>query len=138
MHMSQTQPEIAGIVIAFAPHAARSPAAAQGMCLTPLDRIVVTTWQDRARLVGFDRMVIHDRDPGDATEVGNFLSVYRSGQAWSRWGFARHGHVVRAWCCLTLADVGEFSCMAEALEDVLEGMAQVATRGRARRVGSAA
>ncbi len=79
----------------------------------------VSTWQDRARLAGYDRMVIHARDEGDASEVGNFLSVYRKDQAWSRWGFARSGARVRAWCCLTGADVGEFATLGEALQTVL-------------------
>ena len=83
----------------------------------------VSFWQDRARQAGFDRMVIHDRDDGDASEVGNFLSVYLSGQAWSRWGFARAGASIRAWCCLTGADVGEFASMNEALAAVLRGAA---------------
>ncbi len=82
-------------------------------------------WQDRARQAGFDRMVIHDRDEGDASEVGNFLSVHLRGQAWSRWGFARGGNTVRAWCCLTGADVGEFASMNEALTAVLRGAGDV-------------
>ncbi len=81
----------------------------------------VSFWQDRARHAGYDRMVIHDRDEGDASEVGNFLSVYLHGQAWSRWGFARCGASVRAWCCLTGADIGEFGSMNEALSVVLRG-----------------
>ena len=68
-------------------------------------------------------MVIHNRDCGDAQEVGNFLSVYRRGESWSRWGFARYGAVIRAWCCLSGADVGEFASLAQALASVLNGMA---------------
>ena len=117
--MAPTQSAVEGVVVSFAFHAARAPSALQGSCLTPHDRIDVTAWQERAGQAGFDRMVIHDRDDGDASEVGNFLSVYRSGQAWSRWGFARSGRRLRAWCCLTGADVGEFDSMADALEQVL-------------------
>ncbi len=82
-------------------------------------------WQDRARHAGYDRMVIHDRDEGDASEVGNFLSVHLSGQAWSRWGFSRAGASINAWCCLTGADVGEFASMNEALTAVLRGAGDV-------------
>ena len=85
----------------------------------------VGIWQDKARQAGYDRMVIHDRDEGDASEVGNFLSVYLRGQAWSRWGFARSGSSIRAWCCLTGADVGEFASMNEALTAVLRGSEDV-------------
>ncbi len=82
----------------------------------------VAAWQDRAKLAGYDRMVIHDRDEGDASEVGNFLSVYRRGQAWSRWGFARSGARIGAWCCLTGADVGDFASLSDALQSVLTGV----------------
>ncbi len=117
--MAPTQSEVEGVVISFALRAARAPSALHGTCLTPHDRIDISAWQERAVLAGFDRMVIHDRDDGDASEVGNFLSVYCCGQAWSRWGFARAGRRLRAWCCLTGADVGEFDSMADALEHVL-------------------
>ena len=82
-------------------------------------------WQERASKAGYDRMVIHDRDEGDASEVGNFLSVYLRGQAWSRWGFARGGACIRAWCCLTGADVGEFDSLNAALTAVLRGAGDV-------------
>lgn len=79
-------------------------------------------WHDAARLAGYDRLVIHNRDCGDAQEVGNFLSAYRRGDAWSRWGFARRGAIIRAWCCLTGADVGEFATLTEAFASVLNGL----------------
>ena len=81
-------------------------------------------WREAARDAGYDRMVIHDRDEGDASEVGNFLSVHRSGQAWSRWGFARAGTRIRSWCCLSGADVGEFASLNEALSTVLAGVSE--------------
>ena len=105
-------------VVSFAAHAARK-AGTQGVCLTPQDRMQVSIWQDKARLAGYDRMVIHDRDEGDASEVGSFLSVHRSGQAWSRWGFARAGARIRVWCSLTGADAGDFASLSEALQAVL-------------------
>jgi hypothetical protein len=142
--MSLTQPEVAGVVISFAFHAARADAsvqreAAQGRCLTPHDRIIVTRWQDRARAAGFDRMVIHDRDEGDASDVGNFLSVHCNGQSWSRWGFARAGRQIRAWCCLTGSDVGQFATLDDALAAVLENVAVKAgaLKSRVANVGRA-
>ena len=119
MRMALILSEVECVVISFALRAARAPSALHGSCLTPHDRIDITAWQERATLAGFDRMVIHDRDDGDASDVGNFLSVHRSGEAWSRWGFARAGGRLRAWCCLSGADVGEFDSMADALEQVL-------------------
>lgn len=121
--MTEGQADAMGTIVSFALHAARAPATVQGTCLTPQDRMTVSAWRDRARLAGFERMVIHDRDAGDALEVGNFLSVHRCGQAWSRWGFARAGRTIRAWCCLSGADIGQFDTLAEALAAVLEGSA---------------
>ncbi len=118
--MPLRQPALANTVISFALHAARSSCIAHETCLTPQDRMQVNSWRDRARQAGYDRMVIHDRDEGDASEVGNFLSLYARGQAWSRWGFARSGGRVRAWCCLTGTDVGEFVSLSEAFQAVLQ------------------
>lgn len=142
--MASTQPAPADTVVSFAFHAAKAAQTLQGACLTPHDRMQMSAWHDKARLAGYDRMVIHDRDEGDASEVGNFLSVYRRGQAWSRWGFARSGARIRAWCCLTGADVGDFASLSDALHSVLAGTAaqprtatvtQLITRAR---LGSAA
>ena len=133
--MPSTQ-SVAGTVISFALHASRAPSEVQGSCLTPQDRMQVSFWQDRARQAGYDRMVIHDRDEGDASEVGNFLSVYLRGQAWSRWGFARAGSCIRAWCCLTGADIGEFHSMNEALGAVLPGASDAGARETSRQSAS--
>jgi len=76
-------------------------------------------WRERARLLGYDRMVIHDREPGDFAEMGNFLSLYRVGESWSRWVFARKGSVVSAWCSLTGADLGEYPSLQVAFQTVM-------------------
>jgi hypothetical protein len=127
--MSKPLSQVAGVVVDFAAHGGRHQLAAQAgsfsraTCLTPRDRIEVTRWQERARKSGYDRMVIHDRDALDDMDVGNFLSVYRSGEAWSRWGFVRDGAIIRSWCCLSGADVGEFENLSDSLEAVLVGSA---------------
>ena len=92
--------------------------------LTPRDRMDISDWQEAARTAGYDRMVIHDRDYGDAQEVGNFLSVYRRGESWSRWGFARQGRTINGWCCLTSTDMGQFGSLGEALGAILGGEVQ--------------
>ena len=85
----------------------------------------VSDWRDAARTAGYDRMVIHSRDYGDAQEVGDFLSVYRRGQSWSRWGFARQGRFISGWCCLTSMDMGRFDSLNDALGAVLAGRLSV-------------
>lgn len=129
--MAAIQPEVADNVIAFPLRPARrsNPAC----CLTPRDRMVLTAWHDKARVAGYDRMVIHERDAGDAADVGNFLSIHRNGETWSRWGFAREGEVIRAWCSISNADMGEFASLEEALVSVLTGSASQAVARRKTR-----
>ena len=117
--MSLFQPEVACAVLSFAQFASQASSSAGRACLTARDRIDLANARERARLAGFDRLVVHERDQGDASDVGEFLTVYESGQVWSRWGLARAGAAVRAWCCLTGVDAGEFRTLREAFAAVL-------------------
>jgi hypothetical protein len=87
--------------------------------LTSRDRIEVSNWHEDARQLGFDRLVIHERESFDPPETGSFLSVYRTGQAWSSWGIMRRGASVQAWCSKTGADVGPFPSISDALMHLL-------------------
>ena len=64
-------------------------------------------------------MNIHECDGDTDGEYGDFVCLHRTGEAWSRWGFARKGARINVWCCLTGADIGEFPSMAAAFEAVL-------------------
>ena len=125
--MSFIQPEVADSVVLFAQYASRATVPANQSSLTSRDRMDLANMRERAELAGFDRLVVHDRDHGDASDVGDFLTVYRGGEAWSRWGFARAGNTVRAWCSLTGVDIGEFRTLREAFGAVLfnEGQAEL-------------
>ena len=79
------------------------------------DRMDVALWQSRLRHLGYDRVVIHERNAGDPPEVESFLSIYREGDAFARWGVARRGDRVLAWCSATGEDVGGFASVGEAL-----------------------
>jgi hypothetical protein len=79
------------------------------------DRIEVAKWRENACNFGYDRLVIHERAAGDPPEVGSFLSVYRRGEPWSRWGVTRMGDGIVAWCCVTGTDVGRFATVESAL-----------------------
>jgi hypothetical protein len=74
-----------------------------------------TMWQEAARLHGFDRLVVHERSPDDPPDVQSFISLYRHGEQWARWGIARSGGSVLAWCSVTGADIGRFASVADAL-----------------------
>ena len=123
--MDEFETKVEGIVISFTRRMASTTAPANASCFTPRDRMDVSDWRDAARAAGYDRMVIHNRDYGDAQEVGDFLSMSRRGQSWSRWGFARQGRFVNGWCCLTSMDMGRFDSLNDALGAVLAGRASV-------------
>jgi hypothetical protein len=78
-----------------------------------------TMWQEAARRHGFDRLVVHERAPDDPPDVESFISLYRRGEQWARWGIARCGSSVLAWCSFTGADVGRFASVADALSALL-------------------
>ena len=87
--------------------------------LTSRDRIEVRNWQEGARRFGYDRLVIHNREACDPPDVESFLSIYRAGDPWSRWGLTRHGSTVSAWCSTTGIDLGPFSSVSDALTTIL-------------------
>ncbi len=117
--MDHSQSEVVCIVLPFVP---RPRAAAY---LTPLDRAEIDRWREHSRACGYDRMVIHEREPGDFPEMGNILCLHRKGEAWSRWVFARQGAVVTVWCSKTGIDVGEFSTLDAAFRAVMPAPADV-------------
>jgi hypothetical protein len=101
----------------------------RGARLSLRDRMDVATWQESARQFGYDRLVIHERMPLDPEDVDSFLSIYRRGEAWSRWGIARCGATVLAWCSVSGMDVGRYDTVSEALGMLFTGTA-VGTRVR--------
>jgi hypothetical protein len=87
--------------------------------LTARDRIEVARWQQDAHRLGYDRLVIHEREWFDPADVGSFLSIYRAGEPWARWGITRKGMSVLAWCSLTGDDFGPFVSVSDALLTIL-------------------
>jgi hypothetical protein len=83
--------------------------------LTARDRIEVARWRHDAQRLGYDRLVIHEREWLDPPDVGSFLSIYRMGEPWARWGLTRKGMSVLAWCSLTGDDFGPFVSVSDAL-----------------------
>ncbi len=114
----QLQVVSGGNVIPFAPRPH-----AVGARLSIKDRMDVTSWQEPAFAQGYDRLVIHERAPCDPPEVDSFLSIYRRGEPWSRWGVARCGSSITAWCSVSGMDLGQFGSMGEALGSLLGGAA---------------
>lgn len=111
--MQVTQPEVAGIVVRFVPRTAGR------VHLSALDRAEIEAWRDYVSRVGFDRMIIHEREPGDHAEVGNFVALHRRGEAWAHYNFARKAQAVIAWCGVSGADIGAYATIGEAFRHVL-------------------
>lgn len=78
------------------------------------DRMEIALWQSRLCRLGYDRVVIHERNQSDPPELESFLSIYREGEAFAQWGLARRGDSVLAWHSVTGADVGCFDSVDEA------------------------
>jgi hypothetical protein len=114
------QPEVAYVsrinVVPFRPRPVEP-----GASLSLRDRMAVTLWREAATAAGYDRLVIHERSALDPPEVECFLGVYRRGEAWARWGIARCGAQLTAWCSATGRDIGRFASMEDALRAVLAG-----------------
>ncbi len=110
--MTRLRSEVECIIIPFP---FRPPAAG----LTARDRIEVGNWREDARLLGYDRLVIHNREPFDPPDSDGFLSIYRTGEPWSRWGLTRRGSAIQAWCSKTGADLGPFASVSDALSAIL-------------------
>jgi hypothetical protein len=109
MVMAQTQPRKSGSILVFRP---AEPTCAS---LTIRDRMQVEGWRESARDFGYDRLVIHEHQPGDPPEVGSFLSVYRCGEPWARFGVTRMGDSIVAWCSTTSVNLGRFASIGQAL-----------------------
>jgi hypothetical protein len=118
--MGVEQPSVGATVVQF-PGPARSEAR-----FHVRDRVEIARWRETAAGWGFDRLAIYESG-SEAPEPGDYLCAYRCGEPWARWGFARRGAQIWAWCCRSGADVGSFATIAEALASILPG----AERGRA-------
>ena len=53
-----------------------------------------------------------------SSDTGPFAMLYRAGQSWASWGVVRQGRSVLLWDCITLADIGRFPSMIDALAAV--------------------
>ncbi|MGI4798153.1 MAG: hypothetical protein ACRYF2_18700 [Janthinobacterium lividum] len=99
-----------GIVVGFA--TVRTPA-------IPLDgrgpavHLAEFTARDRSDLEAW--MAADRRVSMCASEFGVFAMLYRGGAPWAAWGVVRQERTVLVWDCVTLADIGRFPSMFDAL-----------------------
>lgn len=89
--------------------------------LSMRDRMDVLALRELARGLGYDRMVIHERQPGDPPELESVLGIYRRGEAWCAWWLARRGAEIRAWSGVHGTEAGPWPTLAAALAALTGG-----------------
>lgn len=109
-----------GNVVAFRPRPSNA--------LTYRDQLELDRWRAHLRSCGFSRVEIHTREDIDPPDVENFAALYRAGQAWSEYGFARLGGQVLVWSSAG-GDFGRFPTVSDAMVALLP----VAMRPRSRK-----
>ena len=90
-----------------APHALASRQRNQQACFTLRDREDLEDWSTADHLVSIC-----------SSDTGPFAMLYQAGRKWASWGVARQGRSVLLWDCVTLADIGVFPSMIDALAAV--------------------
>ena len=56
-----------------------------------------------------------DVDRTDNDGIGQFALVFEGAKAWASWAISRDNGKVLVWDCVTMADLGRFDCMQQAL-----------------------
>jgi len=57
--------------------------------------------------------------------TGQFAMIYQGEEPWASWAISREGGRILVWDCVTLADIGRFDGMRQALAAVPGGRPQV-------------
>ena len=89
----------------------------------------VIRFEGRQVAAGFtcrDLVELQDWDTGGrrievdpcADRMGQYAMIYRGQEPWASWAITREGGRVLVWDCISLADVGRFDCMRDALDAV--------------------
>ena len=90
------------------------------------DRMDAMAWDTAQAGPAGASLTIHDRQPADAPEVGDYLGIYRANDRWAVWGVAREGAVIKIWHGPSGADLGSFANMRHALAAI--GLASIQPR----------
>ena len=79
------------------------------------DRAALQSWNRRAALSGYGRLVIEPGCPGAGPDCAPYAAIYIRDDPWSRWGLTRGENGITVWCSRTGADCGTFDSMDLAL-----------------------
>jgi hypothetical protein len=112
MMANQTETDPGGVVVPFV---RRRP---QPTRMTMSERIFMLRWADEARSHGVRAVRIHEPEPGDDPEVGEFVLVYRQTDVWAAWGVAVGANRYEVWRPGSGVTVGCFGTLQEALHAI--------------------
>ena len=113
--MRNTTPSHQGNVVPFPQRLCPSQS------LTKRDKQEVADFMPYAEGAGYDALMIHIVAADEGFGARDYVSAYRTGEAWSSWGFARNGEIICSWNALTSKDSGTFETMSQALGCILTG-----------------
>lgn len=103
-----------GIVIRFASFNKKPPTVPTGLASATFHR-------GKAEFTLRDRADLDEWSAGNrpvslcSSEMGTFAMLYQEGMRWASWGVVRQGRKILLWDCVTLADIGRFRSMFDAL-----------------------
>ncbi len=84
------------------------------------DRLDLDRWGEIAQTRGGVRLIVHERQDGDPSDVGNYAAVYAAGCCWASWGLSRRPGGIVVWNSVTGRDRGRFASVHDALAWVLD------------------
>jgi hypothetical protein len=94
-----------------------------------LDRIQALEWQVSHANAAGARLEIHGSQFAEASELGDYIGIYRAEEKWLIWGAARDGASITVWHGPSGSDLGAFKTMKEALAALRAESLQPRARG---------
>jgi hypothetical protein len=87
----------------------RLPVRAAVPGFTSRDLMDLQHWHCAGRRLEIDKLV---------EGIGQYAMIYRDDEPWASWAIAREAGRILVWDCISLADLGRFDCMQDALAAV--------------------
>ncbi len=75
---------------------------------TSRDLLELHCWDKGGRRLEIDEYA-------ECGEAGQFAMIYNGGEPWATWAISREDGLVLLWDCISLADIGRFATVREAL-----------------------
>ena len=113
-----------GLIVAFpGPREAVGRRAVDGFNMR--DRIAALAWVERARAIGFTRLVFEEAGRTIEEDFGPFIMIYESCASWASWGVGCAGRGYTLWRSACGTTMGVY----ESLSAALDALAAFKTQG---------